>query len=97
MGNSCKKQSTMKWEILAILLCMGNGQRDAFTQKCLSAEGVVISMYFWGGQAHEWDEMKKELEQLMENTEEKEKCFFPIKLEFEMKIPFQNFKILPKI
>lgn len=46
--------------------------------------------------------MKKELEHLTENTQEKgkqweiqEKLFFPVQLEFEMKTPFQNFKILP--
>lgn len=39
-----------------------DGQSDAFTQKRLLAEGVAVIMYFWGGQAHEGDEMKKELE-----------------------------------
>lgn len=45
--------------------------------------------------------MKKELEQLIENTEEiekqhemQEKHIFPAQLEFEKKTPFQNFKIL---
>lgn len=46
--------------------------------------------------------MKKELEQLTENTQEKGKQWeirknicFPVQLEFEMKTPLQNFKILP--
>lgn len=46
--------------------------------------------------------MEKELEQLIENTEEiekqremQDKHIFPVQLEFEMKTPFHNFKILP--
>lgn len=68
-------------------------QSDAFTRKCLSAEGVVVIMYFWVVQAHEWDEMKKELEQVTEKTEEKEKHYDFLLYNWNLKWKL-HFKIL---
>lgn len=87
----------MKWEVLAVLLCMGN---LGWAEWCIHSEMSLswrCSCYYvflgrlgtWVG----WDEERTRTDSRKHWGKGKTLWFFPVQPESEMKTPFQNSKL----